>query len=98
MVSADIYKNHLSRVVSQEEQPGRTSCVVAGELEALPEATRPYPKGVRDFDIPAVGGAVSQGCFGRDTKEPIPGAGSMDLGRRRSRRGGQTQEQNACAN
>ena len=26
-----------------------------------------------------MGGAVSQGCFGRDTKEPIPGAGGMDF-------------------
>jgi hypothetical protein len=93
-----MYRSHLSRAVSQEEQPGGTSCVVAGELEASPEAARPYPKGVRDFDIPAVGGAVRQGGVGRDSKEPIPGASGMDLSRRWLHHGGQTHDEHkACA-
>jgi hypothetical protein len=72
--------------------------LIAGDLEALTEATRPYPERVRDLYIPAARGAVRQGGVGRDNKEPIPGpGGSMDLGRR-SRQGGQTHKHNACAN
>ena len=74
------------------------SCVVAGELEASPEAARPYPERVGDFDVPAAGGAVRQrqGGVGRDSQEPVCG-GSMDHGRR-SWHSDQADEHNTDAN
>jgi len=35
------------------------SVVVAGKVEALPEATGPYAEGVGDVDVAAAGQAVS---------------------------------------
>jgi hypothetical protein len=37
-----------------EKEARRMSCVIAGELEALLEATWSYSEGVGDFDVPAV--------------------------------------------
>ena len=79
-IVADIYGGDLSSTISQE-QSGRTSGGVAGELKALPEAVRPYPKGVGEADVPTLGVAVSQGGSGRDMQEPTtPSSDSMGSG------------------
>lgn len=41
----------LSGTISKKES-GRLGGVVAGELEALTKAVRPYPEGVGDVDTP----------------------------------------------
>ena len=69
--------------------------LVAGEVEALPEAAWPYPKGVGDFDIPAVGGTVSQEGRSRDSGDP-PG-NTMAYGLH-SRHSSQEHERNTSGN
>lgn len=59
VVICPICAKDLSSTIAPEES-WRLSGVVAGKLEALPEAARIYPEGVEEFGVPAAGAAVSQ--------------------------------------
>jgi hypothetical protein len=72
--------------------------VVAGHLEALPKAARPYAEGVGDLDVPATGGAVGQGGSGRDVQKPSIAGSCIALGCQCSWHSGQTHEQKTHAN
>jgi len=63
----------LSGTVAQKE-PLMTSDAVAGELEALPKAARPYPERIVNGNTAAPGRAVSprQVGDGRDMQDPTP--------------------------